>query len=409
MERSPVSRATPTVPPVPDLSHVVSPPFLRTLQPSRREAVAGGAEHLADARALAALVVRAGSRVLLLGRDDEQGLEEALQACDCTVQTVSVLHGVEDFRRHEQWSFDAALFADGLDQLEDPAGTLRAISAAISEEGQLVVTVANATHWATRARFLRGAPPCSEEGVPARLYDLPALERVIQDAGLRVSEVFRVSCPPGCHGDDILIGLPDQVRQEVTSGAEAHSQAFVVVAGHRRLEAASVSAATHLEQLQSSLAEARRQAAEREKRYQALVRLSDELRTRGDELEVSLEQAQRDAEELRATVAEREEALRERMAELEQAHVERRHLELDIVVKDAFIAELRAHGQEREAELERLRPAESALREVEVLRDTLGMRRHVIAEALHAGLRRLPVAHRALSSAARVLDRLRDD
>jgi SAM-dependent methyltransferase len=89
--------------------------------------------------------------------------------------------------------FDAIVFADVLEHLPDPVGTLRSYLRFLAPEGKVLVSVPNVAVWNVRAGLLLGRFQYTATGTldrtHLRFFTRANLERALADAGLQADEI----------------------------------------------------------------------------------------------------------------------------------------------------------------------------------------------------------------------------
>ena len=279
--------------------------------------------------------------------------------------------------------FDAAVLAEGFEQLADPVETLRSLAKLAAENAPIVAVAANAAHASARLRAVKG-DVADSGALPGRAYDLAALEHVVRDAGLVISERLRHVAPVAAETLDAVVpGL-----SAVVSGPEADTASYVLVLS-RSDHDGRINAPTVADALQAELD---RVAAELVQATAELTRVQAELAAVSAERDAATETA----EAHQRALAEREEALAERVAIVERLHTERQHLELEIVVKDDYIAVLRQDRNDWR-NFQKI-----TQHEIDELRRS---RHYQVAAILHNILLSIPFAHRAAKRAAKVAAR----
>ncbi len=262
--------------------------------------------------------------------------------------------------------FDAVVIFDGFEDLADPIEALRELAKLLAENGALIVVAENVGHASVRLRAVLGHVDASG-AVPARRYDLSALERVVAEAGLHVTERLRVIEPlPAEELERVAPGLA-----AVMVGDDAATRRFVVVTNRSE---ATTAGETVAEALQRVLTDLTAQVADLDATKAALAEATATVRDQGVELDA------------------RKDALVERIELIERLYAERRHLELEIVVKDDYISILRRDRND-------WRNIHAALQND---MDELKRSRHYkVAAGMHAAITRIPLLHRVARFAAK--------
>ncbi|HYK42457.1 MAG TPA: class I SAM-dependent methyltransferase, partial [Thermoanaerobaculia bacterium] len=134
-------------------------------------------------------------------------------------------------------AFDAILFGDVLEHLENPAAALHRVRPWLAPGGRVVASVPNVGHWSVIADLLEGrfdyVPYSILSGTHVRFFTRRTLEDLFDACGYAVREVEAVRCPPSPRGEARLTRLraypgasPDLDAVEFIAVAEA--------AGHPR-------------------------------------------------------------------------------------------------------------------------------------------------------------------------------
>ncbi len=264
--------------------------------------------------------------------------------------------------------FDFVLLLDVLEHLRDPLAVLRAAAERLTAGGRIVLSVPNVTHAAVRLELVAGRFQYTETGLLDRthlhLFDRPALERLIEEAGLRVLDRMRVTA--GLTETEIAIdptAYPAETVQLALSGEDADTYQFVYVVTRAGSGDAPDREPSLGEALQRHANESERLRVEAEQYVQRLE---------GRVAELEQEQGQR---------AELEDELRRRGQELEALRLEASYAQRNLEVKDAQLAYL-------QAELAPLR------QRLDQLEHVLGYARHRLVDRASAMLKRVPVVHR---------------
>lgn len=257
--------------------------------------------------------------------------------------------------------FDAIVVGDGFEELNDPIEALKVLAKLLAEAGLLIVVADNIGHASVRLKALLGQSDVAG-ALPLRRYDLPAIERVIAEAGLHVSERLRVL--ETVSAETLEAAAPG--LSAVITGDDAATRQFVVVA--TRADAAPAGE-TVAEAMQRQLTTLTAQVAELDAVRNELAAANATLADQAIELEA------------------RKDALVERIELIERLYAERRHLELEIVVKDDYISILRRDRNE-------WRNIHAAL-EYE-MGELKRSRTFKVAEGIRRGLGKIPFARPAV-------------
>ena len=166
--------------------------------------------------------------------------------------------GIED-------RFDVVVFADVLEHLRDPVGTLRAASDLLRPDGYVVVSIPNVAHGSVRLALLEGRFDYSDVGLldetHIRFFTRSTLRAFTQAAGFAVQDMRRTTAP--VFGTEIRIdpgGVPTDVLADLEGDADAETYQFVfsAIPTHGRRD----EVATILDDRERELALLRRQLAE---------------------------------------------------------------------------------------------------------------------------------------------------
>jgi 2-polyprenyl-3-methyl-5-hydroxy-6-metoxy-1,4-benzoquinol methylase len=111
--------------------------------------------------------------------------------------------------------FDAALFGDVLEHLEDPSDALVRVRPWLKPGGRVIASVPNVGHWSVLDDLLRGrfdyVPYSLLSGTHIRFFTRRTVEDLFEASGYRVREIETVVLPPSPEGRvrlDRLRGLP---------------------------------------------------------------------------------------------------------------------------------------------------------------------------------------------------------
>lgn len=363
-------------------------------------------EDVNSAHSLAILEVAPGSSVLDIGAADgsvARGLLErgcrivgveadpaaaaaAGQVCErmvaADVETVDLASELD------QQQFDFVLLLDVLEHLRDPLRILKVAADRLRSDGRLILSVPNVTHAALRLQLLAGRFQYTETGLLDRthlhLFDRPALERLIEQAGLRVLDRMRVTA--GLTETEIPIdrgAFPAETVELAMAGPDAETYQFVYVVtaepqGHDSSRQPSLG-----ETLQQRALEADQMRSEAEGHGRALEARIAEL--------ASAQQASAEREAVaREHIAKVERELELRSNELERLREEIQCAQMNIEVKDAQLVHLQSELAPMRHRLDRLE-------------EVLGYTRHRLVDRASAVLKRMPALHRL---AKRIADRI---
>lgn len=319
-----------------------------------------------DVSSLAALAVPGGTQVMVVaGSAVSAAIERALQDRGCTLHAAGSVPEARSPSAAK--TFGAVILAEGFEQLDDPIDALRSLATVLDPGGRLIVVADNASSAVNQARLLRGETDESSGDLPPRRYDLGALERVVDRAGLVVTDRLRVA--------DV---------EAAPSHPEARTRQFVIVAEPATRAVAAV-APTAAEALQTALDAAEAEVTKTAEQRDALERTIDELSEQARAAEILVASLRTEAEDARIELEARADALSERVEEMQRLHADRRHLELDLAVKDEYISEVRAQLLGVLNDLGALRYEHEAL---------LRSRQYRGAALMYRTMRKVPFLHR---------------
>lgn len=151
----------------------------------------------------------------------------AAKLCDRVVTTT-----LDEVAEPWEGFFDAILFGDVLEHLDDPAAALRKVRPWLSESGRVIASVPNLATAAVIGDLLRGRfdyiPYSVLSGTHIRLFTRSTLEELFRACGYRVLEVVRTEPEPAPSVRELLEKLrrlpgasPDLAATELTVVAEA--------------------------------------------------------------------------------------------------------------------------------------------------------------------------------------------
>lgn len=245
---------------------------------------------------------------------------------------------VGHLERDEVWDhlsaekFDALLFGDVLEHLEDPLSVLRTAVRYIGPSGIVVISVPNIAHGDVRMALLRGSFPYQEYGLLDRthlhFFTRESIAELCRKAGLVVVDVQRVVTPLfqtelGVVRDDFDQSTIDQILED----PEAETYQFVVKAvldnGDRALASLAdrvmeLSDQAHYEVVRTALL--RSELRKRDEMVKELRGLESKVKER-DELALqvqSLQSAAFERDRLAVEVQKIQGELQARMAELDE-------------------------------------------------------------------------------------------
>src|SRR5262249_49882611 len=100
---------------------------------------------------------------------------------------------------HWPGPFDVVVCADVLEHLPEPERLLAKIAAWLAPRGTLLVSLPNVAHVSVRAALLAGRFPYADRGIldrtHLRFYTRASGQRLLEDAGFRISEVEPTAMP----------------------------------------------------------------------------------------------------------------------------------------------------------------------------------------------------------------------
>lgn len=339
-----------------------------------------------DLWSLLALTVVPGARVLAIRSANGAALDAALAERGCVASYApTVAAALEAFGAEP--GFAAVVVGDGFEQMTDPIAALRDAVELLEVDGSLVLAAQNAANARARIRAFLGESARDTETLPPRRYDLAAIERVLEAAGLVVTDHLRVFDDAEAADLSAITSLPPELAV-LADGPDGRTSAFVLVT--RRATAGAVpTSQTLAEALQQQLDAAARRVMRADADRAALEASRTELVDQLNAVQVTLSGARAELEDQRNELESRADALLERIELVERLHADRRHLELDLAVKDDYITDLRE-------ELQTWKDLHGAL---QGRIDTLLRSRHYRVAALgHRALRQIPFVHRLVQA-----------
>ena len=123
---------------------------------------------------------------------------------------------LEEVAEDLRGQFDAALFGDVLEHLEDPSDALARVRPWLKAGGLVIASVPNVGHWSVIDDLLRGrfdyVPYSLLSGTHIRFFTRRTAEDLFEASGYRVREIDTVVLPPSLEGSarlDRLRSLPE--------------------------------------------------------------------------------------------------------------------------------------------------------------------------------------------------------
>ena len=156
---------------------------------------------------------------------DAEDAAEAARHYDL-VLTARLEQVAEDLRGQ----FDAVLFGDVLEHLEDPSDALVRIRPWLKPAGRVIASVPNVGHWSVIDDLLRGrfdyVPYSLLSGTHIRFFTRRTVEDLFEASGYRVREIDTVVLPPSPEGR----GRLDRIQSLPGASADLTVAEFLVVA-----------------------------------------------------------------------------------------------------------------------------------------------------------------------------------
>jgi 2-polyprenyl-3-methyl-5-hydroxy-6-metoxy-1,4-benzoquinol methylase len=172
----------------------------------------------------AALRARGVSTVVGIEPDSGDAIRAA-RVCDRVLA-----HTLEDVREEFPGAFDAILFGDVLEHLEDPSAALARVRPWLSPGGVVVASVPNVGHWSVIADLIAGrfdyVPYSLLSGTHIRFFTRSTLADLFEASGYRLKEVDVVTFPPSPAGAAALGAL----RRIPAASPDLEAAEFIVVA-----------------------------------------------------------------------------------------------------------------------------------------------------------------------------------
>ena len=194
----------------------------------------------AESTAMIASMIPSGGRVLDVGCGTGSVSRLIIDARGCTVlglepdadrAAAASANGIEIVGAQlteelipELGLFDVVLFADVLEHLVDPFGTLRLAQRFLNDGGAVVASLPNVAHWTVRLNLLRGHFDYQSVGIMdathLRWFTLRSLHRLFRQAGYRIVET-KASAGMWMQVYQVPLGngMPRRVLRKVLQGA----------------------------------------------------------------------------------------------------------------------------------------------------------------------------------------------
>ena len=166
---------------------------------------------------LAVLCVPPGATVLDLGVASGEPVARELQAQSCQVFGVDIdqdaaqaasrycrdvrVADLDDPTALDSWPgpIDVVLALDVLEHLRHPADVLRRAVSRLKTGGFVCVSIPNIAHYSVREQLLHGRFEYTDDGLldrtHLRFFDWPAVITLFQDAGVEITDVYRIQKP----------------------------------------------------------------------------------------------------------------------------------------------------------------------------------------------------------------------
>jgi 2-polyprenyl-3-methyl-5-hydroxy-6-metoxy-1,4-benzoquinol methylase len=313
-----------------------------------------------NARSLAVLSVPPQSRVLDIGSSSE-AVARALAARGCRVWGINIDSAATQLA--EPWCdgvllgdietvdlkaflglqrVDAILFLDVLEQLRDPAATIRRVLPFLAPGGKVILAARHVAHAAVRLQLLAGAFSMTSGGLPSRpprhLFDRSSLQDLFTQAGVRVIDEARVV--RSVEETEIPLSLaafPREAIDVATAGPDADTYQFVVTLAPSDAATDGERMPTLIRTLTDHLHLAERNCRRLQERARALEEARDGHRQSTEDVAAVREELRRSELERRHS----EEQLARTKDELVRCQLEQRFLRDDVLLKDAYLATLR--------------------------------------------------------------------
>jgi SAM-dependent methyltransferase len=141
------------------------------------------------------------------------------------------LEAIEGADEEFPGAFDAILFGDVLEHLENPAAALQRVRPWLAPGGVLIASVPNVGHWSVIADLLEGrfdyVPYSILSGTHVRFFTRRTFEDLFEACGYSVRAIEAVRCPPSPEGEARLAFL----RAYPGASPDLDAVEFLAVAG----------------------------------------------------------------------------------------------------------------------------------------------------------------------------------
>jgi 2-polyprenyl-3-methyl-5-hydroxy-6-metoxy-1,4-benzoquinol methylase len=172
--------------------------------------VPSGARSVLDvgcSRGATAPALRARGVLTVIGIEPDAG-DAAVAA---SVYNRVLARPLEDVNEEFPGAFDAVLFGDVLEHLEDPSAALVRVGPWLSPSGVVVASVPNVGHWSVVADLVAGrfdyVPYSLLSGTHIRLFTRSTLTDLFEASGFKIEEIDTVAFPPSPVGAAALTRL----------------------------------------------------------------------------------------------------------------------------------------------------------------------------------------------------------
>lgn len=173
-----------------------------------------------------AAALRARGVTTVFGIEPDSGdAVRAAGVCDRVLEQT-----LEEVREEFPGAFDAILFGDVLEHLEDPSAALARVRPWLSPRGVVVASVPNVGHWSVVADLIAGhfdyVPYSLLSGTHIRFFTRATLVDLFEASGYRVEDVGVVTFAPSPNGAVAL----RELRRVPGASADLEVAEFIVVA-----------------------------------------------------------------------------------------------------------------------------------------------------------------------------------